>query len=221
MINHGLSTGGLFAVVGMIYERYHTRQIADLGGLARRLPLLSFFFLLFTFFKHWPARIEWVCRRVPGVERRIPTRLERIAGDSWLTVALDRGVVNVRRRAGCLVYVAPGLADVSFGPLKEPVADHGPISHGFSAEKQRSTRWCLIHRDAGQGEQRHDALHESSAGSDHGGAGNHSHADRPPLPPGPADLRPRLNCWPWRLWYSSFSGSAFIQNSSSTTCARR
>ncbi len=36
MINHGLSTGGLFAVVGMIYERYHTRQIADLGGLARR-----------------------------------------------------------------------------------------------------------------------------------------------------------------------------------------
>ena len=32
MVNHGLSTGGLFAVVGMIYERYHTRQIADLGG---------------------------------------------------------------------------------------------------------------------------------------------------------------------------------------------
>src|SRR5262245_951823 len=36
MINHGLSTGGLFAVVGMVYERYHTRQIHDLGGLARR-----------------------------------------------------------------------------------------------------------------------------------------------------------------------------------------
>ena len=34
MINHGLSTGGLFAVVGMIYERYHTRQIRELGGLA-------------------------------------------------------------------------------------------------------------------------------------------------------------------------------------------
>ena len=30
MINHGLSTGGLFAVVGMLYERYHTRQIAEL-----------------------------------------------------------------------------------------------------------------------------------------------------------------------------------------------
>jgi NADH-quinone oxidoreductase subunit M len=48
MINHGLSTGGLFAVVGMIYERYHTRQIADFGGLSRRLPVLSFFMLVLT-----------------------------------------------------------------------------------------------------------------------------------------------------------------------------
>ena len=38
MVNHGLSTGGLFALVGMIYERYHTRNIADLGGLAHRTP---------------------------------------------------------------------------------------------------------------------------------------------------------------------------------------
>ena len=48
MINHGLSTGGLFALVGMLYDRYHTRQIADFGGLARRLPVFSFFFVLFT-----------------------------------------------------------------------------------------------------------------------------------------------------------------------------
>jgi NADH-quinone oxidoreductase subunit M len=48
MVNHGLSTGGLFAVVGMIYERYHTREMADLGGLARRLPLLASFALLLT-----------------------------------------------------------------------------------------------------------------------------------------------------------------------------
>ena len=47
-INHGLSTGGLFAIVGMIYDRYHTREIADLGGLARRLPLLATFMVLFT-----------------------------------------------------------------------------------------------------------------------------------------------------------------------------
>ena len=48
MINHGLSTAGLFAVVGMIYERYHTRQISELGGLAKRTPLLATFMLMFT-----------------------------------------------------------------------------------------------------------------------------------------------------------------------------
>jgi NADH-quinone oxidoreductase subunit M len=41
MINHGLSTGGLFLLVGMIYDRYHTRQLDDLGGLASRLPLIA------------------------------------------------------------------------------------------------------------------------------------------------------------------------------------
>jgi NADH-quinone oxidoreductase subunit M len=41
MINHGLSTGGLFLLVGMIYDRYHTRQLDDLGGLAAKLPLLA------------------------------------------------------------------------------------------------------------------------------------------------------------------------------------
>jgi NADH-quinone oxidoreductase subunit M len=48
MINHGLSTGGLFAIVGMIYERYHTREIAKLGGLTKRTPILAFFLVLFT-----------------------------------------------------------------------------------------------------------------------------------------------------------------------------
>jgi NADH-quinone oxidoreductase subunit M len=48
MINHGISTGALFALVGMLYERYHSREIASYSGLARRLPVLSFFMMLFT-----------------------------------------------------------------------------------------------------------------------------------------------------------------------------
>jgi NADH-quinone oxidoreductase subunit M len=43
MVNHGLTTGGLFAVMGMIYDRYHTRRIADLGGIAAEVPRLAFF----------------------------------------------------------------------------------------------------------------------------------------------------------------------------------
>ncbi len=41
MINHGLSTGALFFLIGMIYERRHTRMIADYGGIARVVPLFS------------------------------------------------------------------------------------------------------------------------------------------------------------------------------------
>lgn len=46
MINHGVSTGGLFLLVGMIYERRHTRMMADLGGLAKQLPVYAVFTLL-------------------------------------------------------------------------------------------------------------------------------------------------------------------------------
>jgi NADH-quinone oxidoreductase subunit M len=41
MVNHGLSTGALFLLVGMVYERRHTRLIADLGGLQKAAPLMA------------------------------------------------------------------------------------------------------------------------------------------------------------------------------------
>src|SRR5690625_1888340 len=41
MINHGLSTGALFLIVGMIYDRTHTRKIADYGGIAKVVPALA------------------------------------------------------------------------------------------------------------------------------------------------------------------------------------
>ena len=48
MINHGLSTGALFLLVGMIYDRRHTRMIEDFGGLARHVPVFSTIFLIVT-----------------------------------------------------------------------------------------------------------------------------------------------------------------------------
>ena len=48
MVNHGLSTGALFLVVGMIYERYHTRDIRKIGGLAKPMPWMAFFLIVFT-----------------------------------------------------------------------------------------------------------------------------------------------------------------------------
>jgi NADH-quinone oxidoreductase subunit M len=48
MINHGLSTGALFLVVGMIYERRHTRMIAEFGGLATPMPIYATIFMIVT-----------------------------------------------------------------------------------------------------------------------------------------------------------------------------
>src|ERR1019366_3171176 len=49
MLNHAISTGALFLLVGMIYERTHSRVIADYGGLAKAAPLFTIAFVLVTF----------------------------------------------------------------------------------------------------------------------------------------------------------------------------
>jgi NADH-quinone oxidoreductase subunit M len=48
MVSHGLVAGGLFMMVGMIYERCHTRELAAYGGLAKLLPVYSVFFMILT-----------------------------------------------------------------------------------------------------------------------------------------------------------------------------
>jgi NADH-quinone oxidoreductase subunit M len=48
MLNHGVSTGALFLAVGVIYERTHTRLIADYGGIAARVPVYATFLLIIT-----------------------------------------------------------------------------------------------------------------------------------------------------------------------------
>jgi NADH-quinone oxidoreductase subunit M len=44
MVNHGLSTGALFLLVGMLYERRHTREIGDFGGIAKPMPVYAALF---------------------------------------------------------------------------------------------------------------------------------------------------------------------------------
>ncbi len=48
MVNHGLSTGALFVLVGMLYERRHTREISAFGGIARPMPVFAAFALAFV-----------------------------------------------------------------------------------------------------------------------------------------------------------------------------
>ncbi len=46
MVNHGLSTGALFLLVGVIYERRHTRKLEDYGGIAKTMPVFATFFII-------------------------------------------------------------------------------------------------------------------------------------------------------------------------------
>jgi len=48
-VNHGLTTGALFLLVGMLYERRHTKQISEFGGLQKVMPIYAGFFLFMTF----------------------------------------------------------------------------------------------------------------------------------------------------------------------------
>jgi NADH-quinone oxidoreductase subunit M len=48
MINHGISAGGLFLIVGFLYERMHTRNLEDFGNLAKSVPLMAIAFMIMT-----------------------------------------------------------------------------------------------------------------------------------------------------------------------------
>lgn len=48
MLNHGFSTGALFLIVGMLYERRHTRLISEFGGLSKVMPVYATFFMIVT-----------------------------------------------------------------------------------------------------------------------------------------------------------------------------
>ncbi len=119
MVNHGLSTGALFALVGMLYERYHTRQIADLSGLARRTPWLAFFMVLFTF-----SSIG-----VPGLNGFAGEFLillgafQRAWSDAPAVWAAQLIVIAVLSVSGVVLgawYMLWLVQRVFFGPQKEP-----------------------------------------------------------------------------------------------------
>ncbi len=48
MINHGISAGGLFLIVGFLYERLHTRNLEEFGGLSKTVPLMAIAFMIMT-----------------------------------------------------------------------------------------------------------------------------------------------------------------------------
>jgi NADH-quinone oxidoreductase subunit M len=125
MINHGLSTGALFFLVGMIYERYHTREMDKMSGLARRMPVWAFFMVFFVL-----ASVG-----LPGLNGFVSEFLCLIASFTatpenpvypgvlgpWYAAFAGVGMIFAA------MYLLIMTGRVVFGPLKEP---HGNDHHG-------------------------------------------------------------------------------------------
>ncbi len=110
MINHGLSTGALFLLVGMLYERYHTRQISDYSGMAARLPLLA-------------TLMVFMCLSSIGLPG-----LNGFVGEMLCLIGMFKAhtAYAVAGTAGIILgawYLLSMLQRVFFGPLREP--EHG------------------------------------------------------------------------------------------------
>ncbi|MFH0983201.1 MAG: NADH-quinone oxidoreductase subunit M [Planctomycetota bacterium] len=132
MVNHGLSTGALFLVVGMIYERYHTRDIQAIGGLARRMPWMAFFLIVFTL-----SSIG-----LPGLNGFVGEFLVLLGTATSATTrdGLPAGPLGFGYAAAAAtgiilgaVYMLWMCERVLFGPLKEP--QHTPdTSRGLTVD---------------------------------------------------------------------------------------
>ena len=107
MLNHGLSTGALFLIVGMVYERYHTRLIADYSGLGSKLKAITFCMVF----------ISLSSVGLPG--------LNGFVGETLVFFGMfeTRTVFAVLGTAGIILgawYLLTMVRQVFFGELKEP-----------------------------------------------------------------------------------------------------
>ena len=108
MLNHGVSTGALFLIVGFIYERRHTRQISDFGGLAKQMPVFATMFMIVTF-----SSIG-----LPGTNGFVGEFLVLLGafqgGLRWYAIIATSGVIL------SAVYMLWMFQRVMFGELKNP-----------------------------------------------------------------------------------------------------
>jgi NADH-quinone oxidoreductase subunit M len=116
MINHGLSTGALFLLVGMLYERYHTRQFADYGGMAARLPIYSFF-------------LVFICLSslgLPGLNGFVGEFFSLIGmfSEPGYTGYAVFGTIGVILGAWYLLVM---VQRICFGPIREPKHGEHPV----------------------------------------------------------------------------------------------
>ncbi|MEW6251464.1 MAG: NADH-quinone oxidoreductase subunit M [Planctomycetota bacterium] len=115
MVNHGISTGALFLVVGMLYERYHTRDLNELSGIARRMPILAFFFVLFVL-----SSIG-----LPGLNGFISEFTVLFAAFNSDRLGPWFGALGTFGIVLGAIYMLYAVGKILFGPLREPAGTPG------------------------------------------------------------------------------------------------
>jgi NADH-quinone oxidoreductase subunit M len=118
MINHGLSTGALFLLVGMLYERYHTRKMEDYGGMGARLHLLAVFWVF----------IALTSIGLPGLNGFLGELLVMMGTYDAQTRWLYGPTLAWLAALGVVLgawYMLTLLRRVFFGPVKEPHTHNG------------------------------------------------------------------------------------------------
>src|SRR5215208_3935568 len=117
MINHGISTGALFFLIGMIYERRHTRLIESYGGIARVVPMFAAILTIVTF-----SSIG-----VPGTNGFIGEFLVLIGAFKTQPVMAVIATTAVIISAGYLLWA---IQRILFNPLDKPENAHVPDLNG-------------------------------------------------------------------------------------------
>lgn len=107
MVNHGISTGALFLLVGMLYERRHTRLIADFGGISYQMPILTAFFAITMF-----SSIG-----LPGLNGFIGEFLILVGAFQYNKVFAGISVIGIILGAAYMLWL---FQRVFFGPLDKP-----------------------------------------------------------------------------------------------------
>jgi NADH-quinone oxidoreductase subunit M len=109
MVNHGVTTGALFAVVGMLDERTGSREITSYGGIWGKVPLLSFFFLLFCM----------ASAGLPGLNNFVGEFLVLVGSFRVSPVAASGAFLGI---VLTLVYTVRLVQEVLFGKESKPLA---------------------------------------------------------------------------------------------------
>ncbi len=133
MVNHGLSTAGMFMCIGIMYERYHTKDMEVVGGLMQRMPVWSVFMVFFAMASLALPGLngfvsEFLCLMgVYTADHGVKTGFPGILGPTYAFLAALALILGA-------LYVLRMLQRFVFGPLREPHdAQHAHVGQAHGA----------------------------------------------------------------------------------------